>query len=570
MWAPVLRAGRTRALRQARFGIRTNASSPYQGPPKTYFQPPPQPPPNGSQSRIWRLFKGTLILTTGFFIGGVVVLTHLQLEEHELAEEMGAAMGMMGAGDFQGVVDTAARVAEIQQVPAMDFSYAQEVLTRIRSVAVSNTTISHVAQVPSNSPCEDTFSMATLNPSDSVRTGQAWNAFGLFDGHAGPKTSFILANRFLPELDHMLAADNCYSRPYTPNDQHIVKSIKKAFVRFDEALCEQGRDCIQSELMGRSHVVSVAAFAFAGSCALVSIFDEAQQVFRVACTGDSRAVLGRWDSRKKRYVATALTVDQTGFNQSEVERLAREHPGETTIDPKTGRIFGLAITRAFGDTRWKWAEEITVRAHELFWGPAPRPNNVIKTPPYLTAEPEVTETRIQSGAHPDFVIMASDGLWDLMSNDNAVACVEKWLEKFSPVDMLEEQQALGSNPIAAPAPMIQTPWSTDDLAGDDDTYWDPEEKALKWRVSPKHFVVEDISCATHLIKNAFGGKRRNLFTSVMTVQHPLSRKVRDDTTVNVTFFGQDMKAKIDELERSMNEKNLDHKNMVGRTPLPRK
>jgi pyruvate dehydrogenase phosphatase len=43
----------------------------------------------------------------------------------------------------------------------------------------------------------------------------------------------------------------------------------------------------------------------------------------------------------------------------------------------------------------------------------------------------------------------------------------------------------------------------------------------------------------HLIKNAFGGSRRSLFESVMTIQPPLSRNVRDDVTVTVIFFGVD-------------------------------
>lgn len=41
------------------------------------------------------------------------------------------------------------------------------------------------------------------------------------------------------------------------------------------------------------------------------------------------------------------------------------------------------------------------------------------------------------------------------------------------------------------------------------------------------------------VKNALGGKRRNLFRGIMSVQPPLSRDVRDDITVHVVFFGQD-------------------------------
>ena len=263
---------------------------------------------------------------------------------------------------------------------------------------------------------------------------------------------------------------------------------------------------------------------------------------RVANTGDSRAVLGRWDAAAGKYVAEAMSVDQTGFNQDEVERLRREHPDEDPIDPKSGRLFGLAVARAFGDARWKWPEELTRLSHEKYWGHAPRPNSVIKTPPYLTAEPEVMETKVQSGAHPDFLIMASDGLWDQMSNQDAVTCVQMWLDKFTPTNFLNKKdEAFGAKEMA----MSNTKMMEDMLGptvpkdDDDDTYYDEAEGCLKWRCDPKHFVVEDSHCGVHLIKNALGGSRRDLFTGVMSVQPPLSRNVRDDITVQVIFFGVD-------------------------------
>lgn len=136
-----------------------------------------------------------------------------------------------------------------------------------------------------------------------------------------------------------------------------------------------------------------------------------------------------------------MSVDHTGFNPDEVSRLQREHPGEHGIvDPRSGRVHGLATSRAFGDSRWKWPYELTKLAHDKFWGPPPRPDGMIRTPPYLTAEPEITEAKIRSsGEHPDFLIMASDGLWDHMSSEDAVTCVQMWLEKNKPAALLEEQ-----------------------------------------------------------------------------------------------------------------------------------
>lgn len=48
------------------------------------------------------------------------------------------------------------------------------------------------------------------------------------------------------------------------------------------------------------------------------------------------------------------------------------------------------------------------------------------TPPYLTAEPVVTTTNIERKG--EFMIIATDGLWDCMSNEQAVKLVEMWLQ----------------------------------------------------------------------------------------------------------------------------------------------
>ncbi|KAL8733682.1 MAG: hypothetical protein Q9181_003498, partial [Wetmoreana brouardii] len=89
--------------------------------------------------------------------------------------------------------------------------------------------------------------------------------------------------------------------------------------------------------------------AESGSCALLAVYDVASQLLRVACLGDSRAVLGRRKAEGS-WEAVPLSTDQTGYNEEEVARLQAEHPGEPEII-KNGRLLGLAVTRAFGDMR---------------------------------------------------------------------------------------------------------------------------------------------------------------------------------------------------------------------------
>ena len=100
-------------------------------------------------------------------------------------------------------------------------------------------------------------------------------------------------------------------------------------------------------MTARTHTeaLSLLAPGYAGSCCLLSIFDPNTSLLRVACVGDSRAVLGSADPVTGKYVATALSEDQTGFNPKELERVRKEHPGEKkVINVKTGRVLGLAVS----------------------------------------------------------------------------------------------------------------------------------------------------------------------------------------------------------------------------------
>lgn len=389
-------------------------------------------------------------------------------------------------------------------------------------------------------PCEDSWSAGSFTLDKDPK--KHWSEWAIYDGHAGPRTAELLKQLAPSFVGERLWEARCMQRPYVPNDPHIIETIKKAFLELDKEIVETAAQRIRSG-GPLSDVIATAAAAFSGSCALLALYDPANSVLRVCNVGDSRAVLGRWDPQAGKYVAVPMSIDQTGFNQDEVARLQREHPGEENIvDPHSGRVHGIAVSRAFGDARWKWPNDLNKTAQERYFGPAPRPNSMIKTPPYLTAEPDIMETKISSSKdHPDFLIMASDGLWDQMSSEDAVTCIQMWLDKNKPADVLQGEQKhsdswrdlLGSKPAPREAPSRST---ASDLA-DNDTY--VAEDGLKWRTSPKHFVNEDNNAGIHLVKNALGGKRRDLFTGVMTVQTPLSRYVRDDITCHVIFFGQD-------------------------------
>lgn len=90
--------------------------------------------------------------------------------------------------------------------------------------------------------------------------------------------------------------------------------------------------------------------AMSGSCGLLAFVDAGRQKLHVACTGDSRAVMGTWDEAKGKWKVDVLTEDQTAKNLKEAERIQSEHPeSEKDTVVSRGRVLGgLEPSRAFG------------------------------------------------------------------------------------------------------------------------------------------------------------------------------------------------------------------------------
>ncbi|KAJ3495930.1 hypothetical protein NLG97_g3037 [Lecanicillium saksenae] len=353
----------------------------------------------------------------------------------------------------------------------------------------------------SNSPTEDEWAVGV-----GAGVGGSKTIFaGVYDGHAGWACSAVLRQKLIAYVSaglSPLASD--------ATGDAVDAAIKKAFVRLDDQIMTAGRNSITDSTAPLTpEAVSALAPAIAGSCALMTIYDTKTSTLRTAVTGDSRAVIGSWSSSNKAYTAEALSKDQTGFNEDEVKRLDEAHPGEkeAILDPKSGRLMGLAVTRAFGDHRWKYPQELVNFIQHRFAGYGPRKPNT--SPPYLTASPEVTTRKVQG---EDFVIMASDGLWDVISNDDAVACVSQWLK--------EKKKSGPKHVIGA-----KSNWNYD------------EEGWASYKATPEYFAIEDMdNAAVCLLKNALGGTRRDVVQGLATSTTPLSRNVRDDITIQVIFF----------------------------------
>ncbi|KAJ7975884.1 putative Protein phosphatase 2c [Quillaja saponaria] len=129
----------------------------------------------------------------------------------------------------------------------------------------------------------------------------------------------------------------------------------------------------------------------------------------VANVGDSRVVACRAGS------AIPLSNDHKPDRSDERQRI--EQAGGFIIWAGTWRVGGvLAVSRAFGDKLLK---------------------------PYVVAEPEIQEEEIDA---VDFIIIASDGLWNVISNKDAVALIENITDaEVASKELIKEAFVRGSS-----------------------------------------------------------------------------------------------------------------------------
>ncbi|XBJ00953.1 hypothetical protein VPH35_020714 [Triticum aestivum] len=182
--------------------------------------------------------------------------------------------------------------------------------------------------------------------------------FAIFDGHLGHTVpDFLRAHLF----------DNILSEPEFLSD--TKNAIRKAYLLTDEKILEKAAE------LGRGGSTAVTAI-------LISSNDSVKLV--VANIGDSRAVIS------KNGKAEQLSVD----HEPSMEREIIEEKGGfvSNLPGDVPRVDGqLAVARAFGDRSLK---------------------------KHLSSEPHVAEEVIDESS--DFLILASDGLWKVMTNQEAV------------------------------------------------------------------------------------------------------------------------------------------------------
>lgn len=221
-----------------------------------------------------------------------------------------------------------------------------------------------------------------------------WSFFAVFDGHAGARVSALCAENLLDSIiQNEDFRNNAHSDgKITAEKVDLVKKgIRDGFLRLDEKMKK-----IPEIASGEDKSGSTAV------CALVS-----PTHFYFANCGDSRAVLSR---DKKSYFSTQ---DHKPINPAEKERIQRAG-GSVMIQRVNG---SLAVSRALGDYEYKQVEGR---------GPCEQ---------LVSPEPEVTVQERDNNTD-EFLVLACDGVWDVMSNDELCDYIRYMMEITSDLEYI--------------------------------------------------------------------------------------------------------------------------------------
>lgn len=279
-------------------------------------------------------------------------------------------------------------------------------------------------------------------------------------------------------------------------NSNVTENFERAFLRLDQDISTEAINHPSPRTM---------SVALSGSCAVVAHVIGSN--LSVASVGDCVAVLGSLADTGQ-WMATKLTNEHNAENIQEVLRIQSEHPAnekETVI--KSDRLLGqLAPLRALGDFKFKWAGD-TLKSFGIHVPPT------YMTPPYLSGKPDVVHRTLSP--KDKFIILASDGLWDIISPLQAVRLIGEYISGkafLQPLKLPKRQIKLGE-----------------------------VEQMLDRRKDGLLKKPTDKNGATYLMRFALGASdlgniEHHKLAHMLSLPQEIVRLFRDDITITIVYF----------------------------------
>lgn len=322
----------------------------------------------------------------------------------------------------------------------------------------------HSNLLPSNDPTED------RRMSCIARYSEGKHAFmtGVFDGHAGPHCAQAVSERLFyyayfsncsnDEIRKML--EKYYSNKPLPNNPNFfrmandpmigrsfvnLKFIKKLMNFGEELLSNEARkvsdnlylaanqldkDLLDESLEVNSDLTSVQG-ALSGCVSCWSYIHDNH--LYVGNTGDSSAIIVQQINNEWRPLK--MSTNHSGQNERELKRVLNDHPREERTVLRNNRLLGcLSPLRAFGDCRFKLSfdqlNELEGKIYDFNTTDFQIDKLILpfyRSPPYLTAAPQIRYHRL--GVTDRAMVIASDGLWDVLSQSEVAYLVGKYIQR---------------------------------------------------------------------------------------------------------------------------------------------
>ncbi|KAG9154969.1 hypothetical protein Leryth_012156 [Lithospermum erythrorhizon] len=243
--------------------------------------------------------------------------------------------------------------------------------------------------------------------------------FGVYDGHGGSQVADYCRERIHSALAEEL---NVYEQESVNTSSGDVRQVQwekvfsSCFFRVDDEVGgKAGSSLTDASSDGSSCISEPVAPETVGSTAVVAVMSSSHII--VANSGDSRAVLYRGKE------VVVLSVDHKPNRKDEYARI--EALGGKVIQWNGHRVFGvLAMSRSIGDRYLK---------------------------PWIIPDPEVVF--VPRVREDECLILASDGLWDVMTNEEVCEVARRkillWHKKNGTNPLTERGQ--GVDPAAQAA-----------------------------------------------------------------------------------------------------------------------